>query len=359
MDSKSQNRKFNFFSDKKKPVSDEWQSEMNKKIVPKPLVYIRPGPVTTKDYVELISHLESILGEDYKFDLLPRTEGGLILRRDPIVPDTYIRIVRMNVGSAVTYFTPDEKYDSMEDMFAGMSFPLISNEHYATLNEWKAQISKDLEKQSTDTKFNSQVYGLGNVIFYDRDNIQSITTVDLSFEIEPNYSKLEHEYVKQESNVWLKGEILAFRKSLEALYFREDNDKERPIVEMGARFAKDMQKKKETANAMKEFITKQQTESRSTKPTNLGKNSTSKMEEEQESKKVRNQPVVLTASKKNVPTKSCHYPFCPQNHRIIQDVPKRCSRCKAVYYCGVPCQKSDWPCHLEVCLSLSKLAEDS
>ena len=27
----------------------------------------------------------------------------------------------------------------------------------------------------------------------------------------------------------------------------------------------------------------------------------------------------------------------------------RCSKCKAVYYCGPPCQKQDWPSHKLIC----------
>ena len=35
--------------------------------------------------------------------------------------------------------------------------------------------------------------------------------------------------------------------------------------------------------------------------------------------------------------------------QLIQQDLLRCSKCKAVYYCGPPCQKQDWPSHKLIC----------
>lgn len=45
----------------------------------------------------------------------------------------------------------------------------------------------------------------------------------------------------------------------------------------------------------------------------------------------------------------CGYPSCSNSSQRPKQEMKRCSRCKTVIYCGVECQKADWPRHKLIC----------
>ncbi|VDN04075.1 unnamed protein product [Thelazia callipaeda] len=52
----------------------------------------------------------------------------------------------------------------------------------------------------------------------------------------------------------------------------------------------------------------------------------------------------------------CAYCMEPIWERICEDKLKRCSGCKFSHYCGLNCQKKDWPIHKKECSYLSRVA---
>lgn len=71
-------------------------------------------------------------------------------------------------------------------------------------------------------------------------------------------------------------------------------------------------------------------------------------------------PVAYVVSNKQREVK-CSYCLGPPSfsnaceYQSIQPVLHKCSKCKFVYYCGVTCQKKDWPIHKQECKNVLKV----
>lgn len=154
------------YDDMSREEKQQATAELLNRIVknPKSIQLITLGPITTKHYVELVYDIEKQLGPDYKLDLLPRVEGGFILRQDPRVSNKTVRIVRITTGSPVFMFeglSPDATY---EEAFEGATFPTISKIPFETLNKWREEIAQDIKSQTDTIHSNKKLGAVGKVI---------------------------------------------------------------------------------------------------------------------------------------------------------------------------------------------------
>lgn len=185
--------------------------------------YIRNGPVTTRDFVELIYHMEKLLGPTYRIDLSSGRMGGLIFRSYPTDDFGIVKIIRTNFSLDTSVYggseVPQQK-NTLQSLF-----PEVSQVHFSTLYLWKNDLLNEFASgiETIDELSSTPTYG--KVIFFDKEEPWAITSLTISFETCLSKELRNRNETREVQNIWNKSELDATKKALKILGFVKNNQK--------------------------------------------------------------------------------------------------------------------------------------